>query len=266
MPASDHSTDSPAGPTALKPALPEQNTAAFSPLYAQIKALILRSMQSGEWKPGELIPSETELAIRYAVSQGTVRKAVDELAAGNLVTRRQGKGTFVATHTEAQAPYRFLRLVPDVGSLSSEGPAQRTVLFCKRERASAEAAKELGLRAGEAVMHASRVLAFGGVPTVVEDIWLPGGPFKALSAEQLAHHPGSTYGLYEQAFNARMVRAEEKIRALAGPDEVCALLRIAPKTALLHVQRVAYTYNDEPMELRTAYYLTDAHHYHNHLS
>lgn len=238
----------------------------FSPLYAQIKSLILRSMQAGEWKPGEMIPSETELAARYAVSQGTVRKAVDELAAGNLVTRRQGKGTFVATHTEAQAPYRFLRLVPDVGSLAGEGPAQRTVLFCKRERASADAARALGLRSGEAVMHASRLLAFGGVPTVVEDIWLPGGPFKALTAEQLAHHPGSTYGLYEQAFNARMVRAEEKIRALAGPVDVCTLLRVAPGTALLHVCRVAYTYNDEPMELRTAYYLTDAHHYHNHLS
>lgn len=87
----------------------------FSPLYQQIKSLITKSLQSGEWRPGELIPSEIELAARFKVSQGTVRKAIDELSAENLVVRRQGKGTFVATHHEARAQFRFLRLKPDVG-------------------------------------------------------------------------------------------------------------------------------------------------------
>ena len=71
--------------------------ASFSPLYEQIKAMILASLQASEWLPGMAIPSEMELAARYAVSQGTVRKAIDELAAQNLLVRRQGKGTFVAT-------------------------------------------------------------------------------------------------------------------------------------------------------------------------
>ena len=60
-------------------------------------------------------PSEIELATRFQVSQGTVRKAVDELAAENLLVRRQGKGTFVATHHEPRAQFRFLRVVPDAG-------------------------------------------------------------------------------------------------------------------------------------------------------
>ena len=76
------------------------NAPSFSPLYQQIKTLILRSLQEGEWRPGEAIPSEIDLAARFKVSQGTVRKAVDELAAENLLVRRQGKGTFVATHAE----------------------------------------------------------------------------------------------------------------------------------------------------------------------
>src|SRR3978361_1414726 len=101
----------------------------FSPLYQQIKALLTQSLQSGEWKPGELIPSEGELAGRFKVSQGTVRKAIDELAAENLVMRRQGKGTFVSTHAERHVRYRFLRLVPDSGN---EGPAQRDILDCRR--------------------------------------------------------------------------------------------------------------------------------------
>lgn len=81
--------------------------ASFSPLYEQIKAIILTSLQASEWLPGEAIPSEMELAARYAVSQGTVRKAIDELAAQNLLVRRQGKGTFVATHQEDDWQYRF---------------------------------------------------------------------------------------------------------------------------------------------------------------
>lgn len=86
---------------------------AFSPLYQQIKQLILQGLQHGEWRPGEVIPSEFELAARYKVSQGTVRKAIDELAAEHLLVRRQGRGTFVATHAEQQVQYRFLRLHPD---------------------------------------------------------------------------------------------------------------------------------------------------------
>src|SRR5216110_2562230 len=86
---------------------------AFSPLYQQIKTLITRSLEAGEWRPGEAIPSEMELAARFKVSQGTVRKAIDELATENLLVRRQGKGTFVATHAEETIQFRFLRLTPD---------------------------------------------------------------------------------------------------------------------------------------------------------
>ena len=78
-------------PAAAPPAAP-----AFAPLYLQIKALLEKSLETREWRPGEAIPSEIELARRYRVSQGTVRKAIDALAKDNLVVRRQGKGTFVA--------------------------------------------------------------------------------------------------------------------------------------------------------------------------
>src|SRR4029079_16598457 len=124
--------------TADASALPDPasaGTPAFSPLYQQIKGLILQSLESGEWKPGEAIPSEMDLAARFRVSQGTVRKAIDELAAENLVVRRQGKGTFVATHAERHVRYVFVQLLPDSGD---EGPAQRDILDCRRLRASAE--------------------------------------------------------------------------------------------------------------------------------
>src|SRR5690349_13523232 len=151
--------------------LPEpgsSGTPAFSPLYQQIKVLILQSLQSGEWKPGEAIPSEIDLAARFRVSQGTVRKAIDELAAENLVVRRQGKGTFVATHSEQHVQYRFLKLMPDSGSQDTDGPAERSVLECKRVRATADIARALALRSGDPVVQVRRTLSFGGVPTILE--------------------------------------------------------------------------------------------------
>ena len=242
------------------------STPAFSPLYQQIKGLILQSLQSGEWKPGEAIPSEIELAGRYRVSQGTVRKAIDELASEHLLVRRQGKGTFVATHAEHHVQYRFLKLMPDHGDPDSEGPAQRQIVDCRRSRAGAEIARSLALRAGDAVLQVRRVLSFADAPTILEDLWLPGAPFKGLTAERLATHDGPMYALFETEFGVRMVRAEEKIRAVLPDEEQARLLAVAPGTPLLSVERVAYTYNDTPMELRRGLYRTDSHHYHNDLS
>ena len=241
-------------------------TPAFSPLYQQIKVLILQSLQDGEWKPGDVIPSEMDLAARFRVSQGTVRKAIDELAAENLVVRRQGKGTFVATHAEQQVQYRFLRLLPDTGDASSEGPRQRHFIECKRLRAPADIARALGLRSGDAVLHVRRVLSFQQVATILEDLWLPAAPFKGLTAERLDSYRGPMYALFETEFGVRMVRAEEKIRALAASEPACELLKVKAGEPLLSVERTAFTYNDLPMELRRGLYRTDTHHYRNSLS
>ena len=258
-------------PTENMPLPPELSagpgaTPAFSPLYQQIKGLILQSLQAGEWKPGESIPSEMELAVRYRVSQGTVRKAIDELASGHLLIRKQGKGTFVATHAEHQVQYRFLKLVPDQGDLNTEGPAQRQIVDCKRLRASAEIARALALRSGDSVLQVRRVLSFANMPTILEDLWLPATPFKGLTAERLADYHGPMYALFETEFDVRMVRAKEKIRAVLPDKAQRELLQLPPNTPLLSVERVAYTYKDTPMELRRGLYRTDKHHYHNDLN
>ena len=236
---------------------------AFSPLYRQIKGLILQSLQSGEWKPGEVIPSEIELAARYRVSQGTVRKAIDEMAADNLVVRRQGRGTFVATHAEQHVQFRFLKLVPDTGAPGSEGPAERDIIDCRRTRATVDIARALALRTGDAVLQVRRVLSYAGVPTIVEDLWLPATPFEGLTAERLSDYHGPMYALFEIEFNVRMVRADEKIRALPATGGLELLLKVEQGTPLLSVERIAFTYKDVPMELRRGYYHTDTHHYHN---
>ncbi len=237
-------------------------TPAFSPLYRQIKGLILAGLQAGEWKAGDTIPSEMELAGRFGVSQGTVRKAVDELAAENLLVRRQGKGTFVATHAEQQQQFRFLRLTPDAGSSATLG---RQLLDCRRQRAPAWIARQMNLRAGDPVIEIRRLLHSGGEPVVLDDIWLPGAMFKGLTAERLREHRGPFYGLLETEFGVHMIRAQEKIRAVAADVEVAELLQVSPGSPLLSVERLSFTYGDKPVELRRGLYNTTHHFYRNDL-
>ena len=238
-------------------------TPAFSPLYQQIKALITQGLQAGDWKPGEAIPSETELAQRFKVSQGTVRKAIDELATENLLVRRQGKGTFVATHAEERQQYRFLRLVADDGGSER---LERRFLDCRRLRAPADVARALGSKSGDTVVQIRRLLSLHGRAIVLDDLWLPGALFKGLSAERLAGWRGPLYRLFESEFGVHMVRAEEKIRAVAADTVVAPLLGVAEGTPLLSVERVAFTFGDRPVELRRGLYDTRDHHYRNELN
>ena len=236
---------------------------AFSPLYQQIKGLMTRSMQQGEWRPGALIPSEMELAARFKVSQGTVRKAIDELAAENLLVRRQGKGTFVATHAEEKIQFRFLRLTPDRGE---PGGMERRFIDCRRQRAPAELARALHLRPNDAAIQVRRLLSFCGTPVVLDDIWLPAPLFKGLTAERLSDYRGPMYGLFESEFGVRMIRAEEKIRAVPADAASAVLLALAPGAPLLSVERLSMTYGDKPVELRRGLYSTASHYYRNELS
>jgi GntR family transcriptional regulator len=254
MPSADFPADSP--DRLARPAV-------FSPLYRQIKGLLLRSLDEGEWRPGELIPSEVELATRFQVSQGTVRKAVDELAAENLLVRRQGKGTFVATHHEPRAQFRFLRVVPDGGE---RAPPQSRFLECRRVRAPADIARLLDLRTGDAAVYLRRLLSFGGDPIVLDEIWLPGGLFKGLTAERLSEYKGPLYGLFETEFGTRMIRAEEQLRAVGAERDAAQLLGVAEKSPLLLVERVSYSYGDRPVEVRRGLCVTDHYHYNNTLS
>jgi GntR family transcriptional regulator len=248
--------------TERTPTVARPRDAVFLPLYKQIKSLLVQRLQQGEWKPGEPIPSELELAARFQVSQGTVRKAVDELAAENLLVRRQGKGTFVASHQEPRAQFRFLRLVPDHGEAV---PTQSNFLACRRTKAPPDVAQQLALRSGDGVLYLRRLLSAGGSPLVLDDIWLPGTLFRGLTPERLAEYHGPLYGLFESEFGTRMIRADERIRAVAAAADVAELLHVPAGAPLLLVDRVSYTYREQPVEVRRGFCVTTAHHYHNEL-
>ena len=238
-------------------------TPAFRPLYEQIKLLLTQSLVSGEWKPGEAIPSEMELAARFQVSQGTVRKAIDELASENIVVRRQGKGTFVASHSEPSYQYRFLRVMPDSG----EKLHPRNQFFAlERTRAPAEAARALHLKPAAQVVAFKRLMSFGGRPMILDEIVLEPNQFPGLTLAELEEFHGSVYSFYETVFGVRMIRAEERLRAVAADSVAAAHLKVAQGTPLLCVDRVAFTYGDKPVEWRRGLCVTEGFSYFNELN
>jgi len=239
-------------------------TATFQPLYVQIRQLLERALEAGEWAPGTMIPSEIDLAARFRVSQGTVRKAIAALANENLLVRRQGKGTFVATHTEEKASnFRFLRIRRNDGQ--HEYPVSR-LLDLRRGKANAETARALAMKTGDAVFVLRRALDYGGRPAVLDEITLPAALFAGLTRARYAAYPGSMYGFFETEFGVRMLRAEERLHAVAADKASAELLGVAPGDPLLAVDRISYTYADRPVELRRGLCTTRSQHYWNTLT
>jgi GntR family transcriptional regulator len=180
-----------------------------------------------------------------------------------LVVRRQGKGTFVATHHEALSQFRFLRLVPNEGAPSYP---ENKIIEVRRQRAPTDVARLLEIKSGDSVVFIRRVQSFSGVPTILDELWLPGVIFKGLTAERLNEYKGPMYGLFESEFGTRMIRASEAIRAVCADELTAQILNVCIGAPLLNVERVSFTYGDKPVELRRGLYLTSAHHYRNELN
>lgn len=235
---------------------------SYKPLYDQIKVLLTQSLIGGEWRPGDMIPSEIELASRYKVSQGTVRKAIDALASENILIRRQGKGTFVATHNAEDAKLRFLRLT------SADGQKEvlnNELISCTKSKADMRMAQILDLKAGASTIEIKRLLSFSGRPLIYDHIIVPANPFKGLNGARVEEANGSMYSMYESQFGVRMIRAEERLTAVGAKGEVAKALGLTLNEPLLSIERVSFTYGDKPMEWRLGLCVTDNHHYMNEL-
>ena len=238
------------------------NSPSYKPLYDQIKVLLTQSLIGGEWRPGEMIPSEVELASRYKVSQGTVRKAIDALAAENILMRRQGKGTFVATHNAEGVKLRFLRLTSVDGQKEL---LKNEFISCTKGKADARMGQILDIKAGAPTIEIKRLLSFSGRPLIYDHIIVPASPFKGLNGNRVEECNGSMYRMYESQFGIRMIRAEERLTAVAASGEIAAALGLTENKPLLSIERVSFTYGDKPMEWRLGLCVTDNHHYMNEL-
>jgi GntR family transcriptional regulator len=230
------------------------------PLYVQIKDLFVARVTTGEWAPGDIIPSEMQLARELNVSQGTVRKAVTELVENNVLLRRQGRGTFVATHDYNRALFHFFHIVSNNGVKVL--PECRT-LSCRRKRASRVEASRLSLSDRAQVVCIERVRNLENQPTILETIVLPAELFGDLGKSKAYSLPNALYQLYETQFGITIHRAEEQLRAVAATDHDAKLLDVEVGSPLLEIERIAVTLDGTSAELRVSRCDTSGHHYQN---
>lgn len=216
-------------------------------LYRQIKRQLIADIQSGAAAPGAALANETELARRFKVSIGTVRRAVDELVAEHVLVRQQGRGTFVGKLDRERFMFQFFKIAGREGT--SEFPQVRLHAFT-RSRASQEEAQALGLHGTQAVFCIDNVLLLKGRPVIHDHIVIAAAMFPDLTEELFTQRSATIYGLYQTAFGITIVEADERVRAELVSAKSAELLGLAAGLPVLRIERVAYTFDRRPAEFR----------------
>ena len=153
---------------------------------------------------------------------------------------------------------RFLRLTAANGQ---KEVLQNELLNCTKTKADNRMSSILEIKAGAALIEVKRLLTFSGRPLIYDHIVIPAAPFKGLNGTRVEENQGSMYSMYETEYGVRMIRAEERLTAVAANAEVAEALNLQVGAPLLSIERVSYTYGDKPMEWRLGLCLTDDHHY-----
>jgi GntR family transcriptional regulator len=215
--------------------------------YKTVKEQIVKALSQGRWKRGQKIASEPQLAERHGVSVGTIRRAVGELVAENILTRTQGSGTYVVSHTPDYMLNAFFRIVDRDGH--KELPTIDSFSM-RSTRADASTAAALRLRPRASVIEIETLLSLQGRPTILDRMRLPPALFPDLTERVFASRDGTVYGLFQQRFGITVVRLEEFVTAVVSSARESRLLCVAKGAPLLQVQRTAYTYKDVPVDYR----------------
>lgn len=235
----------------------DHSTTVGTTLYKEVKRRVLRALAGGEWKPGEAIPAEKKLCELFSVSIGTLRKAIDELVAENILIRHQGRGTFVSMHNREQQMFRFFNVANYDGTKNY--PQLELIAFSKK-KAGTLAAEKLR-QPGAKVYEFTNILSLQGAPVIIDDITVPDLPFLGLTETLLRNRPNTLYSLYQVRFGISIIRIEERLRAVSADARYADLLNLAIGAPLLEVRRVAYSYDDQPVEWRISHINTQKHEY-----
>lgn len=218
---------------------------SYRPLYRQVYDYLVRQIAEGGWQPGEVLPSEQALAGKLHVSQGTVRKALDVLGTEKLIERRQGKGTFVAEHTQERAMFRFFRLSRPGGARCIPTTTGETL---RRRSARSAEAQKLKLEPQAQVVELNRIRMVDGDPAVLEKIVVPLALFPDI--EKRAPLPNALYSLYQRQYGLNIVATEEELHADVARSDEAKRLRIKAGTPILHIERIAVALDGTRVEWR----------------
>lgn len=212
------------------------------PIFLQVRDALAARIANENWRAGQPLPSEADLAREFGVSAGTMRKALELLEKERVLTRRQGRGTYVNDQSAGELATRYFRICGEDDSLLfgdvrsaeiSEGPAN------ERERSL------LGLGDGALVYRMKRLRVVDDDPVALEEASVPAALFPGLQDNpELAHHIvplAQRYGLH-------LGKAEERIAIGTASAPVAKALKVRPGAAIAVLDRVVRTLEGHPAE------------------
>lgn len=215
------------------------------PLYSQLKNALRDLIEKGNYKPGDLMPSEYQLAEEYQVSRITVKRAVTDLVREGLLYRIQGKGTFVSkpvVSQELKGMFSFSEDIRKAGMVCND-----VILEFARKRAPSRVAANLGIRDGDPVLELCRLRKADDVPIAIQYAFLPFQRFPSLSREDIERH-GSLYRTLEQEHSCRPASGREVYSVGLVSEEEAALLQTSSESPAFRVERHSLDKDGAPIE------------------
>lgn len=220
------------------------------PRYYQLKEIMREKIRSGEWMPGDLIPSERELGEQYGISRMTARQAITELVNEGLFYREQGKGTFVSRHKITQ---QLLHLTGFTEDIRARGQCPGTrVLSASMCPADETVAERLHIRHGEAVFCLQRLRLANDEPLAIEQSYLHFPNCEQLAEDDLEKN--SLYRLLETKYGQLLLEAEQELEAGLVSEEEAPLLEVPVGSPALYTRRTTYVERNQPIEYARAIY------------
>jgi GntR family transcriptional regulator, N-acetylglucosamine utilization regulator len=231
------------------------------PRYHQLKEILREKIRTGEWKPGDLIPSERELSETYGISRMTTRQAITDLVNEGVFYREQGKGTFVTRHKITQQLMRLTGFTEDIRARGQQ-PSTK-VLSVEMQPANEVIAEKLRVDAGQLVFCIQRLRLADGEPLAIEHSHINFKGCEKLLEEDLEQN--SLYKLLELKYGVPLMEAEQELEAgLAGVEEA-QLLKIPTGSSVLYTRRTTFTDRYQPIEYARAIYCGSKYVFYTHL-
>lgn len=229
------------------------------PLYQRLRDYLAGRIAAQDWKPGDPIPSEAELAVAHGISVGTVRKAIDCLVAEGLLDRQQGRGTYVRRARFNSSLFRFFRFQSDSGE--RKVPESR-ILQRKVVPAPTAVSSALHLLEGEPVINLSRLRLIDGAPLLSEEIWLQQSRFNGILDIEPSAFGDLLYPLYEERCGQVVASADETLTVEIANAMQARLLGRNDGEPLIVIERLAFDPERRPLEWRRSRGPADRFRYH----
>ncbi len=229
-----------------------------APLYRTVKSSLLRAIADWRYPAGAALPSEAVLALGFGVSIGTLRHAVDELVAEQILVRRQGSGTYVAMHDAERFLFQYFHVERCDGL--REIPHVDLVAF-ERFRLEEEPAQALGLKPGEPAIQVDNRLLLQGRAVIHDRLTLPAILFKGLTEKRFRERKSTIYHLYQTEFGITVTKVHERAGAVAADRTAARIMGLTPGKPVMQLRRTALTFGDKPVEYRVSTIDTSRHDY-----